>query len=64
MAIMSLPTGQAPRGPHRISMLGRTEFARAKVLLKSKTLVQRKRCPTLWGPEEQECVRIRKLLSP
>ena len=36
----------------------------AKVLLKSKTLVQRKRCPTLWGPEEQDCVLIRKLLSP
>ena len=27
MAIMSLPTGQAPRGPHRIPMLGRNESA-------------------------------------
>ena len=36
----------------------------AKVLHKCKTLVQRKRYPTLWGPEEQDRIRIKKLLSP
>ena len=56
---------EPPRGdPIGFQCSGEVNPPSAKVLLKSKTLVQRKRCPTLWGPEEQDCVRMKKRLSP